>query len=71
MAKQLLIQKVASHFGGEVTSNDSVKFSFGGDDYCLTDGTIYAVVDGAFLPGFSKAKSLLAVENFVAERAED
>ena len=71
MAKQSLLQQVASHFSGKITSGDTVKFSFGDDDYCLTDGTIYAVCDGSFLPGFSKVKSLLSVENFVAERSED
>ena len=63
-----LINKVAIKFNTTATNNDSVSFSFGEDDYCLTDGTLYAVVDGKFLPGFKKVKSLLAVENFVSAR---
>lgn len=64
-----LINKVASKFNVTPTNSDSVSFSFGEDDYCLTDGTLYAVCDGQFLPGFKKVKTLLAVENFVAARA--
>ena len=65
-----LINEVTAKFNGKNIDGSSVKFSFGDDDYCLTDGTIYAVTeDGVFLPGFKKVKSLLAVENFVAERA--
>jgi len=64
-----LINKVASKFNVTPTNNDSVSFSFGEDDYCLTDGTLYAVCGGQFLPGFKKVKTLLAVENFVAARA--
>ena len=63
-----LINKVAIKFNTTATNNDSVSFSFGEDDYCLTGGTLYAVVDGKFLPGFEKVKSLLAVENFVSAR---
>lgn len=65
-----LINQVANKFNVTPISNDSVKFSFGDDDYCLTDGTLYATVDGQFLPGFKKVKSLLQVENFVADRCE-
>ena len=63
-----LINKVSSKFNVAATDSDSVSFSFGEDDYCLTDGTLYATVDGKFLPGFKKVKTLLAVENFVAAR---
>lgn len=65
-----LVNQVSAKFNGHITDDTSVKFSFGDDLYCLTDGTIYAVTDdGDFLPGFKKVKSLLAVENFVAERS--
>lgn len=65
-----LINATQNHFGGEIL-NGGLMFSFGEDDYCLTEGdVIYAVVDGMFLPGHSKVRSLVAVENFVAERAE-
>lgn len=65
-----LVNEVAAKFNGKVIDDSGVKFSFGDDDYCLTDGTLYAVTeDGIFLPGFKKVKSLLAVENFVAARA--
>ena len=63
-----LINKVANKFNVTATNEYSVSFSFGEDDYCLTDGTLYATVDGQFLPGFKKVKTLLAVENFVAAR---
>ena len=65
-----LINQVAEKFNVTLISNDSVKFSFGEDDYCLTDGTLYATCDGTFLPGFKKVKSLLQVENFVAARCD-
>ena len=64
-----LINKVAEKFNVKPLSSDSIKFSFGEDDYCLTDGTLYVVVDGQFLPGFKKVKTMLALENFVAARA--
>jgi hypothetical protein len=65
-----LVNEVAAKFNGKIIDDTSVAFSFGDDRYCLTDGTVYAVADdGAFLPGFKKVKSLLAVENFVASRA--
>jgi hypothetical protein len=65
-----LIKQVSEKFNGKITSDDTVNFSFGEDDYCLTDGTLYAVLeDGTFLPGFKKVRGLLAVEHFVAERA--
>jgi hypothetical protein len=63
-----LINKVASKFKAIATSSDSINFSFGEDDYTLTDGTLYATVDGQFLPGFKKVKTLLSVENFVSDR---
>ena len=68
MTKQL-IAAVATEFNGEITTPDTVKFSFGEDDYCLTDGTLYAVVDGEFLPGFKTVKTLKAVKKFVEARA--
>lgn len=64
-----LVKQVAEKFNGKILSDDTVKFSFGDDDYCLTDGTIYAEVEGQFMPGFKKVRGLLAVEHFVAERA--
>lgn len=63
-----LIKKVAEKFNVTLDNNDTVSFSFGEDEYTLTDGTLYATVDGKFLPGFKKVKTLLAVENFVAVR---
>ena len=70
MKMSKLINEVAAKFNGKIIDGSSVKFSFGEDGYCLTNGTIYAVTeDGVFLPGFKKVKSLLAVENFVAARA--
>jgi len=67
-----LIKQVASKFNGVIIGQDTVKFSFGDDDYCVTDGTIYATLDdGTFLPGCKKVKGILAVEHFVSERAED
>tara|TARA_R110000851_G_scaffold147150_1_gene286964 strand:+ start:89 stop:352 length:264 start_codon:yes stop_codon:yes gene_type:complete len=68
MTMTTLINKVATKFNVTATSADSVSFSFGEDDYTLTDGTLYATVDGKFLPGFKKVKTLLSVENFVAAR---
>lgn len=66
-----LVNQVAEKFNGTIIFDDTVNFSFGEDDYCLTDGTLYATLDdGTFLPGFKKVRSLRAVENFVAERAE-
>jgi hypothetical protein len=65
-----LINKVANKFSAKEINNDSINFSFGEDDYCLTDGTLYAVCEGQFLPGFKKVKTLLAVENFVAARCD-
>ena len=66
-----LVNKVAEKFNGTIINDDTVKFSFGEDTYCLTDGTIYATMDdGAFLPGCTKVRGLLAVEHFVAARAE-
>ena len=64
-----LINKVAEKFNVKPQSATSINFSFGDDDYCLTDGTLYAVCDGQFLPGFKKVKSIKALENFVAARA--
>ena len=65
-----LISETQKHFGGEIV-NGGLNFSFGEDDYHLTEEKgIYAVVDGMLLPGNSKVRNLLAVENFVAERAE-
>ena len=70
MKMSKLINEVAAKFKGNVVDDVSVKFSFGNDDYFLTDCTIYAVTDdGELLPGFKKVKSLLSVENFVAARA--
>jgi len=66
-----LIKQVAEKFNGKIINSDTVKFSFGEDDYCVTDGTIYATLeDGTLLPGCKKVKGILAVEHFVAERAE-
>ena len=65
-----LINLVANKFNATVINSDSISFSFGEDDYTLTDGTLYAVVDGQFLPGFKKVKTLLSVENFVAARCD-
>ena len=65
-----LINKVAIKFKSTKVLFDSVSFSFGEDDYTLTNGTLYAVVDGKFLPGFKKVKTLIAVENFVAARCD-
>jgi hypothetical protein len=65
-----LTNKVANKFNAKAINNDSINFSFGEDDYCLTGGTLYAVCEGQFLPGFKKVKSLLAVENFVAARCD-
>lgn len=64
-----LINKVTEKFNVTPTSDNSISFSFGEDDYCLTDGTLYAVCDGKFLPGFKKVKSMLTLENFVSARA--
>ena len=63
-----LINKVAAKFNVTPVNNDSINFSFGEDDYCLTDGTLYAVCEGQFLPGFKKVKTMLALENFVSAR---
>ena len=63
-----LINKVSKKFNVAPISADSINFSFGEDDYCLTDGTLYAVCDGKFLPGFKKVKTMLAIENFVTAR---
>lgn len=63
-----LINKVAAKFNVTADGSDTISFSFGEDDYTLTDGTLYATADGKFLPGFKKVKTLLAVENFVAAR---
>ena len=63
-----LINKVAAKFNATPISIDSINFSFGEDDYCLTDGTLYAVCDGQFLPGFKKVKTMLSLENFVSAR---
>jgi len=66
-----LINQVANKFNGITAFSDTVVFSFGEDDYCLTDGTIYAMDDdGKFLPGFKKVKGLLAVEHFIAARCD-
>lgn len=65
-----LLNQVAAKFNVKPLNNDTVKFSFGEDDYCLTDGTLYATADDKFLPGFKKVKSLLQVENFVAARCD-
>jgi hypothetical protein len=65
-----LITATQKHFGGEIV-NGVLNFSFGEDGYHLTEeNRIYATVDGMLLPGNSKVRNLLAVENFVAERAE-
>ena len=64
-----LASKVAEKFNGTIISDNTVKFSFGEDDYCLTGGTLYATLeDGTLLPGFKRVRGLLAVEHFVAER---
>ena len=63
-----LIAKVAKKFNVTPTSDDSIRFSFGDDDYCLTDGTLYSVIDGQFSLGFKKVKTMLALENFVTAR---
>jgi len=63
-----LINQVADKFNVVATSSVSINFSFGEDDYTLTDGTLYATCDGKFLPGFKKVKTMLALENFVAAR---
>lgn len=63
-----LVNKVAAKFNVKPNNSDSINFSFGEDDYCLTDGTLYATCDGHFLPGFKKVKTMLALENFVSAR---
>ena len=68
--KKSLVRQVAEKFNVRPMDDNSVKFSFGDDNYCLTDGTLYAVSDdGSFLPGFKKVKGLLAIEHFVALRS--
>lgn len=68
--KKSLVSQVAEKFNVNPMNDDSVKFSFGDDKYCLTDGTLYAVADdGSFLPGSKKVKGLLAVERFVSLRS--
>lgn len=67
MAKNL-VALVAEKFEGEVMAHDTVKFTFSDADFCLTDGTLYQTVEGRLCGGFKKVRSLLAVENFVAER---
>ena len=64
-----LINKVADKFNAKPADENSISFSFGDDDYCLTDGTLYAVCDGQFLPGFKKVKTMRSLENFVSARA--
>ena len=64
-----LINQVANKFKTNPTDETSINFSFGDDDYCLTDGTLYAVCDGKFLPGFKKVKTMRSLENFVSARA--
>ena len=65
-----LINATQKHFGGEIKTGGLV-FNFGEDDFHLTDeGRIYQMVDGGLCGSGQKVKSLLAVENFVAERAE-
>lgn len=63
-----LVNQVSVKFKVKPLNNESVKFSFGEDDYCLTGGILYAVCDDMYLPGFKKVKSLLQVEYFVAAR---
>ena len=65
-----LIEATQKYFGGEIKTGGLV-FSFGEDDFHLTDeGRIYEMVDGGLCGTGQKVKSLLSVENFVAERAE-
>ena len=49
-----LVNKVAEKFNVKPTGVNSINFSFGEDDYCLTDGTLYATCDGQFLPDLKK-----------------
>ena len=65
-----LIEATQKRFGGEIKTGGLV-FSFGEDDFHLTDeGRIYEMVDEGLCGTGQKVKSLLSVENFVAERAE-
>lgn len=65
-----LIQEVTAKYNGKASATDSVKFQVNGDNFCLTDGTLYAVTDeGQFLPGFKKVRNLAAVEKFINLRA--
>lgn len=65
-----LITETQSHFGGKIL-NGGLVFSFGEDEFHLTnEGRIYQMVDGSLYGSGQKVKSLIFVENFVAERAE-
>lgn len=65
-----LIEATQKHFGGE-TVNCGLVFKFGEDEYFLTnDNSIYSYWDRRLRGLGQKVRSLAAVENFVAERAE-
>lgn len=64
------IQQVANHFNGKIVKNE-VSFTFGSDDFHFTGDRVYSVVDGQIVGLGVKAKSLLSVENYVAEVAEN
>ncbi|MGB3724839.1 MAG: hypothetical protein WA981_03655 [Glaciecola sp.] len=65
-----LITATQKHFGGELL-NGGLKFSFGEDEYVLTDSNrLYAFFDGRMQGLGHKVGSLLKIENHVAEMAE-
>lgn len=65
-----LINATQKHFGGEI-KNAGLLFSFGEGHYFLTDDkTVYSYWDDRIQGMGQKVRTLAAVENFVAERAE-
>jgi hypothetical protein len=66
---ETLIQKIQNIYGGEIRSNDTIVFTHNDNRFCLTDGTLYCVTDDMeFLPGFTRVKTIRAVQKFVSLR---
>jgi len=64
-----MIEQVTAHFKGTQTAPDTVKFTHGGADFVLTDGTVYQNLDGQLGAGGKKVRTLAAVVKFVNARA--
>ena len=63
-----IIEAIKAEFGGEILDASGIRFEFGGEVFCFTDGTIYLQIDDRFAGVGSKVKTIAAVKKFVEAR---